>query len=213
MSKRQGLFSPVNLRRYFISGLAVIAPVVLTIYVIGLLFKLIDLAIGRFINSLLKLAIGFEIPGLHIVLSIVLIFLVGILVQNFLARKIVLWFESLINRMPLVGRIYSSVKRIAEYFFPTEEKMKFGKVVLIEYPRKGMYSLGFLSSESARIPGKDEELVAVFVPTSPSPLTGFLEFLPKEEVLFLDISVESALQTIVSGGVVLPEEWRGGKRE
>lgn len=210
MSRKDiGLFSAVSLKRYFISGVAVITPVVLTIYVIGLLFKLIDLAIGRFINSILRLAIGFEIPGLHIVLSILLIFLVGLLVQNFLARKVVLWFESVINRMPLIGRIYSSVKRIAEYFFPTEERMKFGKVVLIEYPRKGMYSIAFLSAESVRIPDRGE-LVAVFVPTSPSPLTGFLEFVPKGEILPLEISVESALQTIVSGGVALPEKWQEG---
>ncbi len=212
MSRKEvGLFSPVSLKRYFISGVAVITPVVLTIYVIGLLFKLIDLAIGRFINSILKLAIGFEIPGLHIVLSILLIFFVGLLVQNFLARRIVLWFESLINRMPLIGRIYSSVKRVAEYFFPTEERMKFGKVVLVEYPRKGMYSIAFLSSESVKVPNEDKELVAVFIPTSPSPLTGFLEFVPKADVLYLDISVESALQTIVSGGVALPEGWQGGR--
>lgn len=210
MSRKEiGLFSPVNLKRYFISGVAVITPVVLTIYVIGLLFKLIDFAIGRFVNSILKLVIGFEIPGLHILLSVLLIFFVGLLVQNFLARRIVLWFESLINRMPLIGRIYSSVKRIAEYFFPMEERMKFGKVVLVEYPRKGMYSIAFLSSESVRIPNKDGELVAVFIPTSPSPLTGFLEFVPKEEILPLEISVESALQTIVSGGVALPEKWQG----
>ncbi len=214
MSKKgSGIFTPGDLRRYFISGLAVITPVVLTIYVIGLFFKLIDLAIGRFVNSILRLAIGFEIPGLHILLSILLIFFVGVLVQNFLAQKIVLWFEVMISRMPLIGRIYSSVKRIAEYFFPTQERVRFGKVVLVEYPRKGMYSIGFLSSETVKIPTRNEDLVAVFIPTSPSPLTGFLEFVPRKDVLTLDISVESALQTIVSGGVVLPPAWEGVKHE
>ncbi len=194
-------------RRYFISGLAVVTPVVLTIYVIGLIFKLIDVAIGRYLNSLVRLALGFEVPGLSIVLSLVLIFFVGLLVQNFLARRIMAFFEHWVERLPLVGRIYSSLKRIAQYFFQQQEK-KWGRVVLIEYPRKGMYSIAFLSSDGVHLPSKEGEVfVAVFVPTSPSPLTGFLEFVRKDEVIALDVSVESALQAVVSGGVVLPEGW------
>ncbi len=198
-----------TLRQYFISGLAVIMPIVLTIYVIGLLLRIIEVIIGRYLNGLIRLILGFSLPGLNIILSILLIVIVGMLVQNFIARRLVEIFERILKKMPLIGKIYFSVKKIANYFFPTEANRRFGKVVLIEYPRKGLYSIGFLSSEGVYLPpNSHKEMVAVFVPTSPSPLTGFLEFVWRDEVIPLDISVEDALQTIVSGGVVVPEEWK-----
>ncbi len=198
-----------TLRQYFISGLAVIMPIVLTIYVIGLLLRIIEVIIGRYLNGLIRLILGFSLPGLNIILSILLIVIVGMLVQNFIARRLVEIFERILKKMPLIGKIYFSVKKIANYFFPTEANRRFGKVVLIEYPRKGLYSIGFLSSEGVYLPpNSHKEMVAVFVPTSPSPLTGFLEFVWRDEVIPLNISVEDALQTIVSGGVVVPEEWK-----
>ena len=205
-------FSFKNLKQYFISGLAVITPIVLTIYVIALLLRIIDAVIGRYINGVIKFIFGFNVPGLNIILSLVLIIFLGVLVQNFLARRLVDAFERLLKKMPLIGKIYFSVKEIAGYFFPVENSRRFGKVVLIEYPRKGLYSIGFLSSESVFLPLQEhKEMVAVFVPTSPSPLTGFLEFVWRDEIIPLNISVEDALQTIVSGGVVIPEKWKGNR--
>ncbi len=203
-----------TLRQYFISGLAVIMPIVLTIYVIGLLLRIIEVIIGRYLNGLIRLILGFSLPGLNIILSILLIVVVGMLVQNFVARRLVEIFERILKKMPLIGKIYFSVKEIASYFFPTESSRRFGKVVLIEYPRKGLYSIGFLSSEGVYLPpNSHKEMVAVFVPTSPSPLTGFLEFVWRDEVIPLDISVEDALQTIVSGGVVIPRDWKDRDNE
>ena len=203
-----------KIRQYFISGLAVIAPVVLTLYVIGLLLHIIEMVIGRYLNGLIKLIFGFSLPGLNIALSILLIVFIGMMVQNFIARRVVEIFEGILKRMPLIGKIYFSVKKIADYFFPVENSRRFGKVVLIEYPRKGLYCIGFLSSEGIYLPLQGhKEMVAVFVPTSPSPLTGFLEFVWRDEIIPLDISVEDALQTIVSGGVVIPEAWKDAENE
>ncbi len=197
-----------SLRQYFFSGLAVITPIVLTIYVLGLIVKLIDIVIGRYVNSLLKLALGFTVPGLHIIISIIVILLIGVGVHNFLAGKIMAWFESWILRLPLVGSIYSSVKKISEYFFSARDSRHFGKVVLVPYPREGVYAIGFMSASDLSLPNVSDGMVAVFVPTSPSPLTGFLEFFPKGEIIELDLTVEEALRAIVSGGVVVPDKWR-----
>ncbi len=205
-----------KLKKYFISGLAVIVPIVLTVYIILLILKLIDVFIGRYVNSFLLLWLGFTIPGLHILLSFLVILLLGIVAQIFLVKKLVGWLNIWIMRMPVIGRIYSSVKKVSEYFFSVDgvSRRNFGKVVLIEYPRKGIFTVAFVSNEGISLPVTyDKKFVSVFVPTSPSPLTGFLEFVREDEVVYLDISVEDALQMIMSGGVVVPEQWREDNNE
>ena len=209
---RQKLKEKLNrLQADFLSGLAVIFPAALTIYAIGFIIKFIDLIIGRYINYLLKLSFGFSIPGLHIILSVLLLAIVGMIARYWFAKKIFGWFESIMAKLPLVGRIYNSIKKVSSYIFDVK-KPEVKSFVLIEYPRKGIYSLGFLChsniKESALLKREGHrEFLAVFVPTSPTPWSGFTEFIPSDEVIPLDISVEEALEIIVSGGVMSPDGW------
>ncbi len=202
-----------NLNRiqyYFFSGLALIFPIALTIYAIGFIFKFIDLLIGRYVNYILKLSLGFSIPGMNILLSILLLILIGMAASHIFAKKIFALFEAIMSRLPWVGRIYASIKRVSGYIFDVK-RPDVKSVVLIEYPRKGIYALAFLCHtgvDEAKLTGKGgREFSAVFVPTSPTPWSGFTEFVPADEVIPLSISVEEALEVIVSGGVMTPAKW------
>ncbi len=203
-----------KIQSYFVSGLAVVFPIALTFYAIGFIFKFIDLIVGKYINYVVKLSLGFSIPGLSIVLSIALLILMGMGARYLFAKKVFGFFETVMARLPLIGRIYNSIKRVSGYIFETK-RPEVKSVVLIEYPRKGIYAIGFLchtNIDEARLTGRgNREFMAVFVPTSPTPWSGFTEFIPADEVVPLAISIEDALEIIVSGGVMSPDEWQKNK--
>ncbi len=194
------------IKRWFIAGLAVIVPIVITIFVIVQLFQFADGILGKYINRYIYLYFGYEIPGLGIIFSVLIILLVGA-IASFAKFRFFKHIENIFLKNPLVGKIYNPVKRIVAFLF-TQEKAMFRRAVLIEYPRKGVYSIGFVTNKSSeKIRNKlDKEMVNVFISSSPSPLTGFTLIVPKDEVIFLDISVEEASRIIVSGGMVNPED-------
>jgi len=199
-----------GLRKFLVAGLLVWVPLGVTIVLIKILVDLMDQTL-----LLLPLAyrpetlLGFRIPGLGIVLTLVVLLVTGILVANILGRKLVHFWENLLNKIPLVRTVYSAAKQFAEIVFADSTK-SFNKVALIEYPRKGLYSLCFQTSDDlGEVQHRTgEEVVCVFVPTTPNPTSGLILMVPKSDLIELDMEIEQALQMVVSLGVVVPD-WDG----
>ena len=149
--------------------------------------------------------LGMHIPGLGVILSLVVLFLTGVIATNFFGRRIVALGEGILAKIPFVRTIYNAVKQVLETIFASDSKA-FRKVILIEYPRKGMYSIAFQTSKGFK-QGEEKtgkELITVFVPTTPNPTSGFLLMVPKSDVVELSMSVDEALKMVISLGVVLP---------
>lgn len=202
-----------HFRRYLVAGLLVWVPLGVTL----LVFKLVaDLLSGLVIlppQYRPENLIGFTIPYLDVLLTLVIAFVVllvtGVVAANILGRQLVNVWEYLLNQIPLVRTIYSAAKKFAEVLF-ADSGQSFKRVLLIQYPRKGVYSLCFqtattLQEVQARTA---EDVICVFVPTTPNPTSGFILMVPRDEVIELDMDVESAIKMIVSLGVVVPP-WNG----
>lgn len=197
------------LKRIFASGLTVIIPLTITIYIFIALFYFVDNILGRFINDIFYARLGYRLPGLGIVFFILIVFLLGVLAE--ISRiRIFHWFaakfEKFFFSLPLVEKIYSPVRQVVSFLFfsPTAN---FKKTVLVEYPRKGIYSLGFITNDStiAFAQKGNKKYYNIFVPSSPSPLTGFTIIVEEREVIFLDIAVDKAIKMIISGGLLNPD--------
>jgi uncharacterized membrane protein len=149
--------------------------------------------------------LGFEIPGLGVLLTFLILLVTGVLAANFVGRAFMVGWESLLNRIPVVRSIYSGAKNFAEVVF-SDSSQSFKNVLLVEYPRKGLYSLAFqTSSQLGEVQGRTgEEVVCCFVPTTPNPTSGFIIIVPKKDVTVLDMTVDEALKMIISLGVVVP---------
>lgn len=196
-----------KLRKYIMTGLLIWVPLGITILVIKLLVDLMDQTILFLPPSWRPdVLFGFDIPGLGIVVTSVIIFVTGFFLTNFAGRRLIKWGENLLNRIPLVRSIYSSVKQVTETVLSSEGDT-FSEVYLIEYPRKDIWTLCFKTSNSPKIldEAAEKELVTVFVPTTPNPTSGFIIFIPKSDTKKVDIDVEDALKLIMSLGVVAPE--------
>jgi uncharacterized membrane protein len=150
--------------------------------------------------------LGFRIPGLGFILAFIVLITTGLLAANLLGRRLVGWYESLLGRIPFVRTVYSAVKHFAEVVF-SDSNVSFRKVLLVEYPRPGLYSLAFQTSENpAEVQARTgETIVTVFLPTTPNPTSGFMLFVPRSQVLELEMPVEEALKMIISLGVVVPK--------
>jgi len=150
--------------------------------------------------------LGFSVPGFGIVLAISILLVTGMLAANLFGRRLVEFWEAILNRIPLVRSIYNSVKQISTTILDSNGK-SFRKVVMLQYPRKGIWSIGFLTNEdvSTDIDGLNEDLVAVFVPTTPNPTSGFIMMAPRDDVTELDMSVEEGFKFIISMGVIIPD--------
>ncbi len=198
----------VMLRKIFFAGLAVIFPLFITFYIILAIFQFSEGIIGRYINSELMQEYGFKIPGLGLILMLMIIFGAGIISRNFLGQKMLPLFEKLFFKLPVVANIYPSAKRLSGFLFGEEERKKFKKVVLIEYPQRGSYSIGFITNEEMPnfgLPNK-EKLASVFIPLAPAPFSGIILLVPEEKITVINVSIDTAIKFIVSGGVIsLPE--------
>jgi uncharacterized membrane protein len=192
-----------RLRRYFVSGLIIFLPLALTINLLVLTFNIADGFLGKYLQPYFSREFGFYVRGISILVCLSVILLIGFFATNFLGRTIYPVFESALLKLPFFKQVYPAFKEIALFLF-SREKFTFRQVVLIEYPRKGLFSVGFLTNEaSSTVADKTgRDLCYVFVPHTPSPLTGFLTLVPKEELVFPDISVEEAIKIIVTGGVI-----------
>lgn len=193
------------IRKYFITGSLAILPVFITSLVFLWLFRLLDGILGRYINGYLMRNYGYSIPGLGIIFTFIFVIFTGFLVTHLINKSMLSFLENWLIKFPLVKKIYPAAKQMV-YFLFSNPKVAFSKAVLIEFPRKGIYTLGFITNESSKLFNEKagRELVNVFLPTAPSPLSGYLMFVPKEEVIPIDIPIEDALKLIISGGVINP---------
>jgi len=192
------------LRRYLIAGLLIWVPLGITVFVIRVMVGLMDQTILLIPPQWRPEALlGFNIPGLGVVLVLVIVLLTGMVVANILGRKLVGLWDAILARIPLVRTLHSAVKQVMETILNSGSK-SFRKVMLIEYPRKGVWTLAFQTGEVAgEIRDKaGVPVVTVFVPTTPNPTSGFVIIVPKEELIELDMSVEDGLKLIMSLGVV-----------
>lgn len=198
-----------HFRRYIIAGLLVWVPLGITVLVIKFLIDLMDRTLLLLPPGLRpENLLGFRIPGLGVLLTIVVMLVTGIVAANLFGRKLVRLGERLLARIPLVRSIYSGVKQVMETMFSGSGK-SFRSVVLIEYPRRGIWTLAFLTGEQGTAEIEDragDGLSHIFVPTTPNPTSGFFLMVPTKEVLVLDMSIDDGLKMIISAGVVVPKE-------
>ena len=196
-----------KLRTIIVAGLLVWIPLGLTIFVIKLLIDLLGqtyLLIPPALRP--ENLIGFEIPGIGVVVAIIVVLLTGLITANYFGKRIVESWDSYLDRIPLVRSIYSPLKKFSELVL-SDQTQSFSKVLLIEYPRKGIYSLCFQTSkELGEVQNQSgEEMVCVYIPTTPNPTSGYIVLVPQNEVQELKMSVEDALKMIISLGVVVPD--------
>ena len=199
-----------RLRRYLVAGLLIWAPLAVTYFLLRFAVNLMDKTLAVLPQQYQpEELLGLHIPGLGVILTFVVLFLTGMLAANFVGRYVVGGWESLLDRIPVVRTIYGGAKNFAEIVF-SESNDSFKKVLLIEYPRKGIYSLAFqTSSELGEVQARTgEDVVCCFVPTTPNPTSGFVIMVPRKEIRVLDMDVDEALKMIISLGVVVPT-WRG----
>ena len=223
-SRRKSFFS--GLRNSFLTGVVVIAPVGLTVWLIWSVIGWVDGVVlpfvpGRYqpeniLNTFLGLDIQLQLRGVGVVFFLIFTTFVGWLAKGLLGRSLIRSAERFVNRMPVVRSIYSGVKQIAETVFSQAER-SFEKACIVEYPRKGVWAVGFISTPargeiSAR--GNDGKgMLSVFVPTTPNPTSGFLLFFPKKDVIELDMTIEDAAKLVISAGLVYPGEHGGIEKE
>ena len=192
-----------KLRNYFITGVVVLIPIGITLYLTLFIVKISSKILPAEVNP--NNYLPFSIPGLEIIISIIIITLIGWLSLSFLGKRLVKFVDSIFTRIPFLRTIYSAIGQMTQSFAQSTKNRK-KSVVLIEYPRKGVWAVGFATKENTgEIKKKTgKELINVFVPTTPNPTSGFLLMFPKNEVIYLDLSFEEASKFIVSAGSTNP---------
>ena len=201
--KRRSISVVAKLRNYFITGIVVLVPIGITLYFTKFFISVSSKLIPPEINP--NNYLPFFIPGLEIILAIIFITLIGYLSLSFIGKKVLQLFNDLLKKIPILRTIYSAMGQMAETFAPNRKSKK--SVVLIEYPRKGSWAVGFATKDNEGVISKktNQNLVNVFVPTTPNPTSGFLLMFPKEEIIYLDMSFEEASKFIVSAGTSIPK--------
>jgi len=196
-----------TIRKYLIAGLLVWVPLAATVLIIKLVIDLMDMTLLLFPEGLHPQNLwGFTIPGTGLILALIVVFVTGVLAANLLGRRLVVIWENILGRIPLIRNVYNAFKQITHSILSSENK-SFRKVVLIEFPSQGMWSIGFLTNPAIKIESKplEDELISVFVSTTPNPTTGFLIMLPKNKVIELDMTIEDAFKAVMSMGVIVPD--------
>ncbi|MEO5860845.1 MAG: DUF502 domain-containing protein [Burkholderiales bacterium] len=195
------------MRKYFITGLLVWIPLIITVWVLTLLNGWMDASLLLIPKSYRpETLLGFYVPGVGVVLTVALLFITGLLTANLLGRRLILLWESMLAHIPVVKTIYGGVKQVSDTLF-SGQGQAFRKALLVRYPHQGSWSVAFQTGrprgEIAEI--LKEEHVSVFIPTTPNPTSGFFMIMPKKDVIELNMSVDAALKYIISMGVVSPE--------
>jgi len=205
-----------RLRNNLITGVVVIAPITLTLWVIWTAIGWIDSRVLPFVPSAYRPQnlLGLDVPGFGVVIFLVFAVLVGWVAKGFIGSTFIHWGERLVDRMPVVRSIYNAVKQIAETVF-TQSETTFDRACLVQYPRPGIWAIAFVSSSakgeiSARIP-REDRMISVFLPTTPNPTSGFLLFVPEADIVPLSMSVEDAAKLVISAGLVYPNPKHPGE--
>ena len=194
-----------NLRRYLVAGVLVWLPILATVWVVSFILHLMDLTLEVLPPAYRPEAlVGFSLPGLGAVFALIVLLLTGLLVTNLIGHRLIAWGEELLNRIPVVRTVYGGVKSFAESVF--SQSNAFRKVVMIEYPRAGVWSIGFLTAED--VPEVSERLrephVAVYISSALNATAGYLVIVPRRAIVELDMSVDAAMKMIITCGVVVP---------
>lgn len=194
------------MKKYFITGLLVLVPLFITLWVLTSLIGMMDQSLLLLPESWRpKAQLGLEIPGMGALLTLLIIFVTGLIATNFFGMQVILLWESLLNRVPVVKSIYSSVKQVSDTLF-SDTGNAFRQAVLVQFPRDGAWTIAFVTGT----PGGDVanhlvgDFVSVYVPTTPNPTGGYFLMLPRESMIVLDMTVDEALKYIISMGVVAP---------
>ena len=200
------MMKKTTLKSVFLTGLLVLVPLAITLWVLGLIIGTMDQTLLLLPESWQpERLLGFHLPGIGALLTLAFVFIIGLAAQNFIGQKLVSGWNWVMRHLPVVGPVYTSVKQVSDTLLSSSGNA-FRKALLIEYPRRGCYTIAFLTG----IPGGDvinhlkEDHVSVYVPTTPNPTSGFFLMVPKSEVIELDMTVDAALKYIVSMGVVAP---------
>ena len=196
------------MKKYFITGLLVLVPLLITVWVISTLIQTMDQTLLLLPEHWRpKKLLGYDLPGFGVLLTIVIIFVTGLVATNIFGQQLIEWWEKLLTRVPVVKSIYSSVKQVSDTLFSSSGNA-FRKALLVQYPRQGSWTIAFLTG----VPGGDVsnhlqgDYVSVYVPTTPNPTSGFFLMMPKADVIELNMSVDQALKYIISMGVVAPPD-------
>lgn len=195
-------------RGNFLTGLVIVAPIALTIWLIWSVITFIDAKVVPLVPGMYNPAtyLGNDVPGFGVIIFLLFTAVVGYLTKGLVGRSVLRWGENVVERMPVIGGIYNGIKQIAETIL-SQSGSSFKQACLIEYPRKGIWAIAFVSTETKgevlhKLP--DEALISVFLPTTPNPTSGFLLFVPRSEMIVLDMDVEDAAKLIISAGLVTP---------
>ena len=200
-----------TLRSYFVTGLLIWVPLVITLWVLNLIVSTMDQSLQLLPAEFHpELIFGRRVPGLGVVLTVVVIFLTGLLTRNILGQGLLRIWEALLARIPIVRSIYSSVKQVSDTVL-SPSGQAFRKALLVQYPRSGVWTIGFQTGTPAVEvrAAVSVEMVSVYVPTTPNPTSGFFLMFPRHETIELDMSVDEALKYVVSMGVVAPDPRTG----
>lgn len=194
------------IKRYFITGLLIWVPLVITVWVLSIIVNTLDQSLQLLPEVLHpRNLFGFSIPGVGAILTLAMILLTGLLAANFIGQKLVGWWDKLLSRIPVVNSVYKAVKQVSDTLFAPNGNA-FRKAVLVQYPRQGAWTIAFLTGT----PGGDirnhleGDYISIYVPTTPNPTSGFFLMMPRRDVVELDMTVDEALKYIISMGVVAP---------
>lgn len=209
-----------RLRSYFFAGLLAVAPIGITLWLCWVLLKFVDARVTPLIpeaynpNTYINPYFPHEIPGVGLIVFIFVLIVVGALTRIFLGRYLVHLSEKILNKMPVVRSIYSATKQIAETVLKRQSEA-FRQVVLFEYPRRGSWAIGFLTGTTKGEVQSltDDDVVNVFLPTTPNPTSGYLLFIPRRELVPLSMTVEEGIKMIISGGIVTPPDRRPAEQQ
>jgi uncharacterized membrane protein len=194
------------IKRYFITGLLIWVPLVITVWVLSIIVNTLDQSLQLLPEVLHpRNLVGFSIPGVGAILTLAMILLTGLLAANFIGQKLVGWWDKLLSRIPVVNSVYKAVKQVSDTLFAPNGNA-FRKAVLVQYPRQDAWTIAFLTGA----PGGDirnhleGDYISIYVPTTPNPTSGFFLMMPRRDVVELDMTVDEALKYIISMGVVAP---------
>ena len=200
-----------RIRNTFLTGVAVTLPIAFTFFILNFLFNALDKSLSpTFTRLLIQVGVpipdGFRIPGLGVIMTLLVIFLVGLFTTNIFGAKLIHLGERIVEKIPFVRNIYTGIKQVVTTI-ASAETQAFKKVVLVEFPRKDVYAIGFVYSETkGEIQQKTaNDVINVIIPTTPNPTSGFLVFVPKEDIIELDMTIEDGIKMIISCGIVSPK--------
>ena len=208
-SSKESIGFFARFRRYFLAGILVTSPILITAYVTWMIITFIDTQVAGLLPDSLDFTkqLPHQIPGLGLIISIFTITIIGALTPGFIGRTLLKAGERVLDKMPVVRTIYGAIKQIMETVMSTNSE-SFREVVLVEYPRKSIWVIGFVTGETkGEVQSLNKsQLINIFIPTTPNPTSGFLLFIPKEDLVYMDMKVEDAVKMVISGGIVTPPE-------